>query len=150
MVAMMRFFEERVKESWLADEEQRREFARRQREELLRMGFSCRDASRLIAAAGPGRAVAAAYWALEVTGAAPLGSPETDSLLWVLDGMLQSSRGGGWLRKLDALAHLGYVVPCAEARVSSAHALRRFLKGARAAVVSRSWREVCERYVERR
>ncbi|EKD56105.1 MAG: hypothetical protein ACD_58C00297G0010 [uncultured bacterium] len=117
-----------------AQKNEQKQFANMQLQTLKRMGYSEKEASSIIGSAGPGRAVEAAQWAAKNC---PMCETEVkwDALMMVLSGALTS--GTGYDRLVVAIESLGFSrVPACGSRTG----LVKFLKGARAAMFSPTFR----------
>ncbi len=109
-----------------------RAYANEQKRKLMKMGFNPRTAALIMNAAGPGRAVMAAEWA--ICAVEKLGGDNRFAARDLLDCLLGNPRGTnnfGKDRAESVFAHLGIEPP----EVESSRGLFKVLAGAKEAVV---------------
>jgi hypothetical protein len=104
-----------------------REFARAQVDKIIAMGFPKGRAVAIMKAAGPGRAVEAAEWAIKAYSVIP----NADAFDVVL-GNISGTNGFGKDRVLSVLSVLGFPVPAEES--ASSRRVFAVLAGARVAI----------------
>lgn len=123
-----------------ADNMSGRDFAVSRRQILVEeLGFTDQEAWKISNASGPGRAVQAADWVLQVVET----EQEWDALSMVVSGALDAGNYTGWVRKANAFTLMGFELPTDA--LGSSMGLHKFLAGVRSALFTQHVRNHCTR-----